>query len=117
MVRAVLIFLLVVGLGASLLSTRHLGNSAKPQQVIAIDDAENSSATLSSLDTDSAASDVVTLQRQPDGHFYADPEINGARVRMDRSTVGGDLLGRKRRGVGRDLCGGRKAQDQGRGED
>ena len=82
MVRAVLIFLLVVGLGASLLSTRHLGNSAKPEQVIAIDDAENSSATLSSLDTDSAASDVVTLQRQPDGHFYADPEINGARVRM-----------------------------------
>ncbi|MCL6683154.1 retropepsin-like aspartic protease family protein [Sphingomonas alba] len=85
MVRAVLIFLLLVGLGASLLNTAQkpeLGSSANSRQVIAVDHAANSSEALSSLDTGSAAGDAVTLQRQPDGHFYADPEINGARVHM-----------------------------------
>jgi len=84
MIRVAFFFLVLVGLGASFLST------GKPPAavgagdnggVITVEDTKEPDAALSSLGTGSDT-DAVTLQRQPDGHFYADAEVNGAMVHM-----------------------------------
>lgn len=85
MVRAALIFLAFIGLGASLLSTSKQpapGNSTKPDHVIAVDERVASNNAFSSLDAEAAAGNAISLQRQSDGHFYADAEVNGATVHM-----------------------------------
>jgi len=71
--------LLVVGFGASMMTTTPNALPAKDQspgttlRVAAPPLADNLQL---------AASDAVTLQRQPDGHFYADVQINNSTVRM-----------------------------------
>lgn len=82
MVRAVLIFLLFVGFLASMLG---LVEGPVPEsedasdRVIAVGNPEPPSAALASLDL---AGGALALQRQADGHFYADVQINGSTFRM-----------------------------------
>ena len=72
-------FILAVGLGASLLTN----NSGSP----AITSDQDRPATLTVTAVTPVgefrqAGDGLTLQRQYDGHFYADAQINGTTVRM-----------------------------------
>ena len=85
MIRAALIFLVLVGVGASFLSTGKrsaAGNASTNDRVIAVNGAQEPGKALSSLETGQDAGGAVTLQRQPDGHFYADVQINAQPVHM-----------------------------------
>ena len=79
MLRYYLGFLLAVGIGASMVTTTPNELPARDQssgttlQVAAPPPAENLQL---------GGSNAVTLQRQDDGHFYADVQINGSTVRM-----------------------------------
>lgn len=79
MLRYYLGFLLVVGIGASMVTTTPNDLPARDQspgttlQVAAPPPADNLQL---------AGGKAVTLQRQDDGHFYADVQINGSTVRM-----------------------------------
>jgi aspartyl protease family protein len=84
MIRAALIFVVLIALGASYLGRGpepSAGGSAPPG-VIAVSDLGNSGAELSSLDAVPGAGGALSLDRQLDGHFYADVMINGATIRM-----------------------------------
>lgn len=81
MLRYYVLFLLVVGIGASMISR---GGTVSPPT-------ESGSETASALmiaDPDPPAEmqqvqgNGVILRRQADGHFYADAQINGTSVRM-----------------------------------
>lgn len=84
MVRAALIFLVAVGILASMLDTVEApatGASA-PGRTIIVDAGRDASATLGSLESGAMPSGALVLQREPDGHFYADAQINGTTIRM-----------------------------------
>lgn len=79
MLRYYLGFLLAVGIGSSMVTTT-------PHKLPARD---RSSVTTLRVDAPPpsenlqlAGSNAVALQRQPDGHFYADVQINNSTVRM-----------------------------------
>ena len=78
MLRYYLGFLLVVGVGASMLTTAPDAPPAEDRQqpVLTVPPAEHSPALQQ------ADGNAVTLSRQADGHFYADVHINGTPIRM-----------------------------------
>ena len=89
--RAVVVFLLVVGFMASLLTSLSAGsgsaserNGGRSKTLI---DGGNEAARIAELKTKNnprfASQDgSIELQREGDGHFYADVRINGAPIRM-----------------------------------
>ena len=86
MLRFYFAFLVVVGLLSSMLTT--CGSRSGEQkaasgagQTILVNAAGNSGAAASE-GLQQASSNGLTLQRQPDGHFYADAELNGTAVHM-----------------------------------
>ena len=79
MLRYYLGSLLLVGFGASIVTTAPKSLPAKdqsPQTTLQV------AAPSPAAELQLTASDAVTLHRQPDGHFYADVEINGTAIRM-----------------------------------
>jgi aspartyl protease family protein len=71
-------FLLVVGFGASLLTT-------SPNELAAEDappDVLQATPAPPPVELQQAMGDALTLSRQADGHFYADVQVNGTPVRM-----------------------------------
>jgi aspartyl protease family protein len=72
-------FLLVVGFGATMMTTT-------PNALPARDQSPGTTLLVApppaAENLQLAASDAVTLARQPDGHFYADVQINNSTVRM-----------------------------------
>ena len=84
MIRAALLFVACIGLIASFLPTLEAPSAsepAEPDRVIVVKDADGRAAALSPA-SQSAVGGAITLQRQMDGHFYADAEINGATIHM-----------------------------------
>ena len=80
MLRAALVFLMLVASGAWLLGDRDDGQpaaSTQPERVITVERLPEDHGAIAQRD-----SDGVILRRQPDGHFYADTQINGTSVRM-----------------------------------
>ena len=101
MLRYYLGFLVVVGIGASMVTTTPKSSPAtnrldEPKFQVA--------ASAPAEELHSAASNAVTLLRQADGHFYADVKINGAAIRMLVDTgASGIALSRddaRRAGIG-----------------
>ncbi len=82
MARAVLIFVLFVGFLASMLGSLEVpvpGSGDAPDRVIAVGNPDRPDAALASLDLSGGG---LALQRQADGHFYADVQVNGTAIRM-----------------------------------
>src|SRR5689334_61758 len=81
MLRMYLVILVVIGIGASMMSgAKRAVPSAQPDVLVVSPDASRAEAAVqnvASLDDGS-----VQLQRNANGHFYADVEINGAQVHM-----------------------------------
>lgn len=79
MLRYYLGFLLVVGFGASVMTTA-------PNALPVKDPRDGATLQLSepppAAELQLASSDAVTLRRQGDGHFYADVQINNSTIRM-----------------------------------
>jgi aspartyl protease family protein len=79
--RYYLLFLLVVGIGASMISSG--GTVSQPTE-----SGSESAPTLTIAEAEPAVEmqqvqgNGVILRRQADGHFYADAQINGTTVRM-----------------------------------
>lgn len=90
--RAVVVFLLVVGFMASLLTSLSAGSGSASERNGArsktlIDGGNDEAARIAELKTKNdprfASQDgSIELQREGDGHFYADVRINGAPIRM-----------------------------------
>jgi aspartyl protease family protein len=79
--RYYLLFILAVGLGASLLSSPGPGSAPadsrrEPPATLTVD------APAPAAELHQASGGGVALHRQADGHFYADVRINGSTVRM-----------------------------------
>lgn len=76
-----LVILVVIGIGASMMSgAKRAAPSAQPDVLVVSPDASRAEAAVqnvASLDDSS-----VQLQRNENGHFYADVDINGAQVHM-----------------------------------
>lgn len=76
-----LVILVVIGIGASMMSgAKRAAPSAQPDVLVVSPDASRAEAAVqnvASLDDGS-----VQLQRNENGHFYADVDINGAQVHM-----------------------------------
>ncbi len=76
-----LVILVVIGIGASMMSgAKRAAPSAQPDVLVVNPDASRADPAVqnvASLDDGS-----VQLQRNENGHFYADVDINGAQVRM-----------------------------------
>lgn len=76
-----LVILVVIGIGASMMSgTKRAAPSAQPDVLVVNPDASRADPAVqnvASLDDGS-----VQLQRNENGHFYADVDINGAQVHM-----------------------------------
>lgn len=76
-----LVILVVIGIGASMMSgAKRAAPSAQPDVLVVSPDAsraEGAVQNVASLDDGS-----VQLQRNENGHFYADVDINGAQVHM-----------------------------------
>lgn len=81
MLRMYLVILVVIGIGASMMSgAKRAAPSAQPDVLVVSPDASRAEAAVqnvASLDDGS-----VQLQRNENGHFYADVDINGAQVHM-----------------------------------
>ena len=80
MIRNYFIFLLATGVMVSMMPSRQPTNS-----VASAETSERSSLTsrLSASSTDDAMpSDAIVLDREDNGHFYADVQINGAPIRV-----------------------------------
>jgi aspartyl protease family protein len=85
MIRAALLFVVCVGIVASFLTAIEkpsVSEAAAPNGVIMVNDAEERTAALSPPAAAPSADGAMTLQRQMDGHFYADAEINGTTIHM-----------------------------------
>ena len=85
MVRAALMFVAVVGFLASVLTgieKRMTSDVPMANPVITVENPQEQTGGLSSLSASSGMNDEISLQRQPDGHFYVDAEVNGAKVHM-----------------------------------
>jgi aspartyl protease family protein len=79
--RYYLAFLLVVGLGASLLTNKGFsappaGGGKEQPAILTVPQA------APAAEMEQASAGGLTLHRQWDGHFYADTQINGASIRM-----------------------------------
>lgn len=76
-----LVILVVIGIGASMMSgAKRASPSAQPDVLVVSPDAsraEGAVQNVASLDDGS-----VQLQRNANGHFYADVDMNGAQVHM-----------------------------------
>ena len=102
-------FILVIGLGilSSALYNCGGGMSSAPgafAEVQADADARTVDPTARFAEAREPSGDAVTLHRRPDGHFYADAEINGATINMLVDTgASGIALSRddaRRAGIG-----------------
>jgi aspartyl protease family protein len=85
MVRAALMFVAVVGFLASVLTgieKRMTSDVPMANPVITVENPQEQTGGLSSLSASSGLNEEISLQRQPDGHFYVDAEVNGAKVHM-----------------------------------
>jgi aspartyl protease family protein len=83
MVRAYLAILVVIGIAASMISHMPSPPVASGQQIRLVEPAAaRSSNGGASQSVASLEQGVVQLQREANGHFYADVEINGTTVRM-----------------------------------
>jgi aspartyl protease family protein len=85
MLRAYLVVLIVIGIAASMLSRAPSSSPASPDTVHLVrpglsqrDDATRPDPSDSAANLDGS----VELHREPNGHFYADVEINGTTVHM-----------------------------------
>jgi aspartyl protease family protein len=87
MLRYYFAFLLVVGIASSMLTGRH---SEPPAS--AVRNGDERATPLGSLDSSQGpdaeriaqemTGNALTLKRELDGHFYAEPQINGTTIRM-----------------------------------
>ncbi len=85
MVRAALMFVAVVGFLASVLTgieKRMTSDVPMANPVITVENPQEQTGGLSSLSASSGINEEILLQRQSDGHFYVDAEVNGAKVHM-----------------------------------
>jgi aspartyl protease family protein len=79
MARTYLVFLLVVGfLGSMLSGAGSRTHSASPQ----VTDDHRSATRQESPPAADPSSDTIELQRQDNGHFYADVQINGSPIHV-----------------------------------
>jgi aspartyl protease family protein len=82
MARTYLIFILVAGLLGSMLGRCGSSTSSVEQRFLAkAREAQSSNSGGWKVNT-TAEEGTVELERDPDGHFYADVQINGSTVRM-----------------------------------
>jgi aspartyl protease family protein len=79
MARTYLVFLLVVGFLGSMLSGA--GSRTHPVAEKTLDD-HHSSVSQESPPAADPSADAIELQRQANGHFYADVQINGSTVHV-----------------------------------
>jgi aspartyl protease family protein len=81
MLRMYLVILVVIGIGASMMSgAKRAAPTAQPDVLVVSPNASRADPAIqnvASLDDGS-----VQLQRNENGHFYADVDINGAQVHM-----------------------------------
>src|SRR4051794_39097119 len=83
MLRAYLVIVLVIGISASMLSSRGPSpKTAAPQKMHVVD--ATSAPVEASADSQMGANldGAIELKREQNGHFYADVEINGTPIRM-----------------------------------
>lgn len=80
MLRTYLVILVVIGIAASMMSGNKGVVPPKEQNALIIDPATASDPSAQSVAN--VEDGVIQLQRAPNGHFYADVEINGAQVHM-----------------------------------
>jgi aspartyl protease family protein len=84
MLRAYLVILVVIGVAASLMSGRTPAPTGHAEGDVHIVSASAEAREPEAAQVQSAAmlDGSVQLQRQPNGHFYADVEINGTPITM-----------------------------------
>lgn len=76
-----LVILVVIGIGASMMSgAKRAAPSAQPDVLVVSPDASRAEAAVQNVA--SLDDGRVQLQRNENGHFYADVDINGAQVHM-----------------------------------
>lgn len=80
MLRAYLVVILVIGIGASLIG--RLPSHTAPQQEVQVVNPEVQSASPQPQQSVDSLDGGIALQRNPNGHFYADVDINGTQVHM-----------------------------------
>ena len=107
MIRGYLFVIVMLGAFASMMSSlaSHVSSSSNSQPTIRAEDDRTDAERSEAPDyaSYSGASDsVVRLERDDDGHFYADVEINGARVHalVDTGATGIALSREDARKVG-----------------
>jgi aspartyl protease family protein len=82
MLRYYFVFILAVGVVSTMFTGRSERPVASNERVISVTEAVQSQGrTEQSFDQDTA-SDELVLKREWDGHFYAEPQINGINIRM-----------------------------------
>jgi len=80
MARSYLIFLLVAGVIAAILPGGRATNSVSSSD--AAESSFNASRDSSSSSDEPMPSDAIVLDREYNGHFYADVQINGSPIRV-----------------------------------
>lgn len=106
MARLYLTFILVAGILSAMLSGGGSRRSSSPEGFAAQAqrNVDAMSPASSASEQSSGWSDAVELRREPDGHFYADVEINGTPIRALIDTgASGIALSRedaRRAGIG-----------------
>ncbi len=79
--RTYLVFLVIVGFVSSMLSSGH-STSPSPKVASGHFSERSSSSSSSAPSNPELPSDAVQLQREPNGHFFADVQINGSPIRV-----------------------------------
>ena len=108
MIRGYLFVIVMLGAFASMMSSlaSHVSSSSNSQPTIRAEDdrtdAESRSEAPDYASYSGASDSVVRLERDDDGHFYTDVEINGARVHalVDTGATGIALSREDARKVG-----------------